>query len=390
MLFAGGVLAQPPQPVTGTPTDEGMLAQRLVNQCANIAQGELVLIAGSPRDLELLQHLAIAVRQRGAHPLLTLQTEDLTRRMFTEVPAQYDAQERVFGTKLARMIDAYIAVDYGEDPNLLADIATARVQSADQANMKVECILVERGVRQLMVGNGLYPTKARAQQFGIPQRDLSRIFWDAVNVDYGQLQARGEEVRTRLAATKELEITAANGTKLTVRIADRRVHINDGVISTQDRQPNNPNCQAWLPAGEVYVTPVPGTANGTFVVEHCFFEGEQIDNLKLEFRNGRLTSMTAQGEMKQLKRRYDGAAEGRDLLAVIDLGINTNVRVPRDSRLVTYMAAGTITIGVGNNSWAGGDNDVPFWLPAHLTNGTLKTDGQVLIDRGQLKTKDIH
>ena len=52
--------------------------------------------------------------------------------------------------------------------------------------------------------------------------------------------------------------------------------------------------------------------------------------------------------------------------------------------MVTWMAAGTISIGIGNNTWAGGDNDVPFDLFAHLTNGKLTVDRQTLVDRGKL------
>ena len=48
------------------------------------------------------------------------------------------------------------------------------------------------------------------------------------------------------------------------------------------------------------------------------------------------------------------------------------------------MCAGTISVHIGNNTWAGGESDVPFDLFAHLTNGTHTVDGRTLVDKGKL------
>ncbi len=51
---------------------------------------------------------------------------------------------------------------------------------------------------------------------------LSKTFWDGVNLDYAQLQTRGEQVKTALAAGKELHITNPNGTDLKLQMGGRR------------------------------------------------------------------------------------------------------------------------------------------------------------------------
>ena len=53
--------------------------------------------------------------------------------------------------------------------------------------------------------------------------------------------------------------------------------------------------------------------------------------------------------------------------------------------MTPWMASGMITIGVGLNDWAGGDNTSEFWLYTHMPQASLTVDGKRLIERGILK-----
>jgi leucyl aminopeptidase (aminopeptidase T) len=98
---------------------------------------------------------------------------------------------------------------------------------------------------------------------------------------------------------------------------------------------------------------VPGTAEGVVVADRDFYQGERIEGVKLEFKGGKLTSMTAKSGLEPLRARYDAAGPGKDALGVIDLGINPNLRPPADSRIHAWSRAGMVTVVVGNNIWAG-------------------------------------
>jgi leucyl aminopeptidase (aminopeptidase T) len=371
-MVAAASAAGPPQSATAD-VDTTRLADTIVNQSAGIRTGELVLISGGARDMQLLEDVAVKVRKLGAHPVITIGSDRLTRKMYEEVDARFDAQPPEFNMRLAEIIDAMITVDYTQRPDLLADVPTERLLAHEKAF-----------VLHVHLGNGLYPTKALAKQFDVPQEELAKIFWKGVNTDYDRLQTVGARMRSSLINGRQVKITASNGTDLSLQIARRKVFVSDGVISSEDRYTGGPACQAWLPAGEVYVTPVPGTAEGTFVAETFFFEGQRIERLELRFSDGKLTSMKAKGDITALKQRYDAAPAGRELFAVLDIGINPNVQEPAGSHMVTWMGAGTISIGIGGNTWAGGDNVVPYGLYAHLVDGTLAIDGKKLVDGGRL------
>jgi leucyl aminopeptidase (aminopeptidase T) len=134
----------------------------------------------------------------------------------------------------------------------------------------------------------------------------------------------------------------------------------------------------------VYLAPVAGTAEGTFVADTFYFEGKRIEGLTFKFSKGKLTSFTAKGDIKAFQEHYDAAPAGREAFAAIDFGINPDVEVPSGSKMVTWMAAGTVSVGIGNNVWAGGDNSVPFDVFAHLMGATVTVDGTRIIDAGKL------
>jgi leucyl aminopeptidase (aminopeptidase T) len=384
-LVAGLIGAAPTGRAPSPKLDSRELAHRLVAQSARVRAGDLVLVAGGVRDLELLEDVAVEVASVGGHPQIEIGSDRLTRMLYDDVPTKFDTIAPAYSMKVAGFLTAFIAVEYNENPSVLEGVPPARLAARAKAYAPVGALMRKRGVRSVFLGNDLYPTAARAQQFGVSQDQLAEVFWNGVNVDYAALQATGERVRRVLAAGRRVHITNPNGTDLTVGVATRPVFVSDGVISPADVRRGGAATTVWLPAGEVYVTPVPGTAQGTVVADRYFFEGKTIEELRLEFKAGRLVSMTARAGLERLKALYDAAGRGRDLLGAIDIGINPNVRLIPDSRMVGWMPAGMVTVAVGNNTWAGGTNDVGFGITPFLPGSTVTVDGRPLVQNGTLE-----
>src|SRR5215217_2227257 len=94
MILSAGLLVISTAQHTMRPApDYDKLAASIVNQGAAVREGEVVLITGSVRDAELMEDIAVQVRKLGGHPLVTISSDRLTRRMFTDVDARYDSQE---------------------------------------------------------------------------------------------------------------------------------------------------------------------------------------------------------------------------------------------------------------------------------------------------------
>ena len=237
----------------------------------------------------MLEDLAVEVRKLGAHPLIVIGSDRLDRRLFVDVDEQFDMQKPEFFGRLADFIDALITVDYGEKQDNLADIPAERRAERAKAVEKIAKKMLKRGVVQIHLGNELYPTQALATQYAVPYSELADVFWAGVNTDYEQLQVLGANVKNAVSKGRKLRVTAPNGTDFTVDISRRPIFVSDGIVSSEDRYARGPACQVWLPAGEVYLTPKPKTAKGTFVADTFFYEGKRIDGLTLKFNKGKLT-----------------------------------------------------------------------------------------------------
>lgn len=375
--------AEPAKPVA--PTDLEQLAARLVAN-ANVKEGEIIVLSGGSRDLELLENLATNVQKVGAYPLVTYDSSRITRRSYTDVPEKYDTVPPKLDLALAGLIDATISITSNYTQGNLEGVPPAR----QAARSKVAAPVFEKYVkrtRSIFVGNELYPTQAQAEQLGMSETDLTKLFWNGVNVDYSEIQSRAETVRQQLAAAKVVHLTAPNGTDLTLNVAKRPVIVSDGIISDEDRKQGGAATWVFLPAGEVMVTPRPGEVEGKVVVDRLYFQGKPIENLTLTFVKGKLTDFTGGGDGFALaKQQYDAADDAKKGdFAVIDLGVNPNLKLPAGNKVGTWMSDGMVTIGIGNNTVFGGDNNAPFTLSGHLTNATVTFDGKPVVENGSLK-----
>jgi hypothetical protein len=97
-----------------------------------------------------------------------------------------------------------------------------------------------------------------------------------------------------------------------------------------------------------------------------------------------MTSMTAKEGLEPLKAAYDAAGPGKDVLGVVDIGINDGIKSPERSPVHVWAKAGTVTVSVGNNSWAGGNNVVNFGVALYAPGSTLKVDGKPLVQDGKI------
>lgn len=367
-------------------TDLEALSNRLVTQVAGVKEGEIVFVSGGVRDMELLENIATDARKVGAYPLLTVGSDRMFKKYYEEVPDKYDSQAPELDLKLATLPAVTFAVETNESDDIAAGISPARMAAVGKAGEPVTDLYLKRNVRQVNIGNGLYPTVYRAKRFGMSQDDLAKTFWEAVNADYSTVQTTGENVRTALAAGKEVHITNPNGTDLKVRIEGRPFFVSDGIISADDIKKGGPAVSVYLPAGEVYTAPVPGTAEGTVVVSQTYSNGKEVTNLKLTFAGGKMTQMTGSGPgFDDLKKEYDATGDGKEVFSFVDFGINPNLHVWPASKLGNWVQSGMVTVGIGNNTWAGGDNKVSYGLDMFLPGSTVMLDGKTVVENGVLK-----
>ncbi len=360
------------------------LAQNVVTRSARIKEGDLVHISGHFKDAALLEALAVQTRKQGGEPLVVAGSDRLSRRLVEDVPAKFDSQEPKLALKLAETLDVYLTVE-SSDEEELAGLPTERLTAIAKANAPVYPLMRKRNIRTVGLGNGLYPTASRAKQYGLSEEELAKIFWEGLNVDSTKLQSTGAELQKLLGNGTELQLTNANGTDLKVKIEKRPVFVSDGNLTPEKIKKGGAAVQTWLPAGEVYVAPTAGSAEGKVVIDRIFYEGKEVTGVTMTLKAGKVTELTAKSGGERMLKMYKEADAGKEQFAVLDVGINPNVRIPKGSKMLVYMASGMVSVWTGNNVWAGGDNNATFGVGGFIPGSTLKLDGKVIVENGELK-----
>jgi aminopeptidase len=360
------------------------VAAQLATRNLGVKPGELVLVAGTPEHMRLLEDIAVQVRKAGGWPVITVGSERLTRLSFDSIPPERDADRPEADLALAKTFPAMIALDGAQSDATLRHVAPERFEARAKAGQPVFAQINRLNRRIVFLGNAIFPTEENAREQGMSRDELERQFWDGVNVDPQSMAAAGQAVKAALRTGRTVRITNPAGTDLTLTLAGNEPYFSDGAITDEDAKSGPLAQTVWLPAGEVYVRIAPGSANGTVVADRLTFEGEVVEGLRLEVKNGRGTNLTATKGLDRFKARYDAASAGKDAITVLDIGVNPNMTIPEDSKLRTYVPAGMVTVFVGNDTWAGGKNDASLNAPMFLTGAQVTIDGKPIIEGGKL------
>jgi aminopeptidase len=375
--------AAAPPPASVVPDLEAIAAS-IVNQSAAVREGEQVAIMGGIRDFELLENIATQVSRAGGDPLVIVNSERIVRRYYDEVDAKYDTMPGQWSKAMSELADVVILVDLNETPDLLAHVPAERRAARTRAEAVGQEIFLARGVRQVEVGNDMYPTHARASRFGLSRDELAAFFWGALQASPDAIRENSEKLKGLLAGARELHVTDPHGTDLRVRLLPGVTPFaNDGAISPEEVRGGEQF--AYLPAGEVYTRVSAEGTSGVIVSDRQPYQGKFIEDFTLRIENGQIAEMTAKSGLEPFRALIDAHSADLQRVSVVDFGVNPGLKATASEQLRTWVPEGMFTIAFGNDTWAGGTNTVPLVFPVSIPDATVRIDDRVVIENGVLK-----
>lgn len=367
--------------------DLAATAEKIVGDVMLVKENEVVSIEADPADQAMAQELFIAIGKRGGLPLVRMMWPGLDKKWLETVPAEKDAKRAALEEKLVPLVDAIVMIERNDDPTWMKDLAPARTAAFSKAFSGLADKRMKRKTRSVSIGNGLSPGKATAKRLGVSEAELSSIFWAGLGTDYKALSARGEAVKAAVPAGKDIVITTPAGTNVKLKLLARPMLISDGVISAEEQKAGGAALLTWVPAGEAYALIDPASAEGKIVVTRFSFQGEDVLDFTVTVKAGKVTEFTAKPSkaFDRAKQDYEAAGPGKEMLSILDFGLNADVRAPKGKQLLSFVPAGAVTLMLGGDVWAGGTNDSPFGVPLFLPDATVMVDGKPVVEKGELK-----
>lgn len=173
----------------------------------------------------------------------------------------------------------------------------------------------------------------------------------AMNVDWKALAKRTRSIAKIINTAQDIELKTRNGTQLSFSKAGRKAYADTGILTKAGSFGN-------LPAGEAYLAPLEGTANGRLVLEWAPTR-ELASPVTLIIKKGVVVEVIGDEPFAgYLRSRLNERTENSN---IAELGIGTNDKAERpDNILESEKILGTIHIALGDNSSFGGSVRTPF------------------------------
>ncbi|KYK30108.1 MAG: hypothetical protein AYK23_04685 [Candidatus Proteinoplasmatales archaeon SG8-5] len=252
----------------------------------------------------------------------------------------------------------------GEEP----PIPVARLMK----DMDVIVITTEKTLSHTMARRRA--TRAGVRIASLPGITEEMMKEGGMTADFKEIRRSILRVARKVRRSKNLKVVTQAGTELDMSVKGRGWITEDSGVCHRRGEFTN------LPAGELFVSPVEGTTEGTIMVDGSFID-TVLNPVKVSVKDGLATRIT--GAQEVVKELNKAGREGRNI-AKFGMGMNPNAkiigRVLEDTKVL-----GTINIGFGDNSQFGGSVKSPVHLVAVLKNPTVTVDNVVMMKEGELR-----
>ncbi|UCG69266.1 MAG: aminopeptidase [Thermoplasmata archaeon] len=175
-----------------------------------------------------------------------------------------------------------------------------------------------------------------------------------------------------LEGTKKIKIMTEAGTDLEVSVEGRKWFKDTGMCHKKGEFMN-------LPAGEVFIAPKEGTANGKLIIDGAFWEILE-EPVSIDVKDGYAKRIVGTKEMaKQISKR---GKEGRNI-AEVGIGMNPKAKIIGNV-LEDEKVMGTVHVALGDNSTFGGRVRAGIHVDGIIKSPTLLADDMPIMENGKL------
>jgi leucyl aminopeptidase (aminopeptidase T) len=254
------------------PTTDGLLrgARIAVGTCLGVRRGEKVLVITDPPRIKIARAILEAARELRART--TLICIPVGRRHGGEPPAPV-----AFAMRLSDVVIA----------------PTTYSLTHTQARLKA--------------------TEAGARVVTMPRITADMMCRGGMLADYSVVSRLTKKVASRFERRREVEVQTPAGTELRFSVAGRKPHADTGIFHA-------PGDFGNLPAGEVFIAPVEGTAEGHVVVDGSMGD-RKGGKIEISVEEGLAARISGDSPQKLLRML---AAAGPKARNIAEFGIGTN------------------------------------------------------------------
>lgn len=270
------------------------------------------------------------------------------------------------------------AAGLGADPVLL--VISPRTADGEEPPEPVGTAMEASDLVLLVTGHSLTHTHARraanragARLISIPGATEDMLQEGGLAADWTQIHEVVRRVGRRLRGAEEIRLTSASGADIRFTVAGREWILEDTGLCSRK------GAFTTLPAGELFVAPVEGSAEGRLVAD-IYLEEPLLEPATVTLKQGHAVRIL--GAAKAVHAMNRGGRDGR-ALGRFGFGLNPRARVT-GPHLEAEKALGSAHLGFGDNLVIGGKIHCGVRVECIISEVGIEVDGAAVIEKGQL------
>ena len=353
------------------------LAKGLVSFSTELRKGEKVLIDAWDIPAEMTIALVEAARAVGALPYVQIQNARISRVMaLGATEAQLDVSASVELARMKRM-NAYIAVRGSDNITEMSDVPATQLKLVARKMKPVLDWRVKRTKWCVL----RWPSPSMAQLAGMSTEAFENFYFDVCTLNYAKMVPGMKALKALMDRTDKVEIRGP-GTDLRFSIK--------GIEAITCGGKHN------IPDGEVFTAPVRNSVQGHITYNApSIYQGTAFDNVRLEFKDGKIVNATANNTEK-LNQILNSDAGAR-YIGEFAIAFNPHILSPMRDILFDEKIRGSFhfTPGQCYEQTENGNRSQVHWDLVNIQRkeyggGTIHFDGKLIREDGVFIPKSLH
>jgi leucyl aminopeptidase (aminopeptidase T) len=356
------------------------LARTVLLSRLDLQPKEKVIVETYPAALPWANGFVREARRRGAYPLIHYVDEGSYWTAVSEGRAAVVGTLADHEASALAETDVYVYFWGPEDLRGRWGLDEATWDKATAFNSRWYEVARKNGLRGARMGIARV-TPGNAKAFGVPYRTWLSEMYAASTRDIKPIVRQAARLRRILEKGGTMRLRHSNGTDLHFALAERTMREGLGRVTPAEIKTAF-GMMTSVPEALVYISLDESTAEGVLVANRPSRQGAiPREGGRWTMKDGRLTEYSYRTGGKQFRADFEAAPAGRDLPAVLEIGLDPNLRV---SPLMEESELGAVSFGVGGNANYGGKTRIPFldWLT--IGGGELTINGRTIVRKGRV------
>jgi aminopeptidase len=344
-------------------------AKIVVNHSCKVKRGEFVLILSSPEAKDLTIQIVAELGKIGAQYVVLDFQNSVNRSYFL---AADDETLSVFPKQIFNLInDSDVLINLAQfttsNTSEMSDVPPDKFQLFSRSAKELNEVIDKKRWNIT-----LHPTDALAQDAKMSFEAYSDFVYSAVNRDWAKMHQEMMVLYDKMISSSRARIVGKD-TDISMSIKGRKPIIDSG--------------EKNLPGGEVFISPVDTSVNGTVFFDlPIIFLGREISGCHLVFKDGFVVESKAE-EGSDVLQAMLSADEGAKRIGELGIGMNRGISQFTRNILFDEKMGDTIHMAVGRAfEESGGTNKSAIhidMLKSMKEGGTIYFDDDAVYQNGK-------